>query len=145
MAVQQLRMGEEQEHSGKAAHRIDKSSPDQEDVDEGDGAKEGVPKAKPELVVGKETDLDRERDRPEFKRWFFDIHARFRISARMGRRNEVERQPVSVFEHPIDDVGIDRLVALQIVRAQLEEQRKSEQQRNGNDTSDGRCLLTHER
>ena len=85
---------------------VDQPSSNQEDVDEGDRAEEGVPEPQPELVVRKETEPYRQGDDPEFQWRFSEERAGvgLRIHGKHGLRAGAGRQPASTFEHAVDGI-----------------------------------------
>ena len=58
-------MDKKEKHRSAAAHGIYKSSSDQKHVNERDSPEHGVPKSKPEFIVWKQAELDRQGNDPE--------------------------------------------------------------------------------
>ena len=125
IAEHQRGMDEKEKHGSGAAHGIDKSSPDQKYVNERDSREQGVPKAKTEFIVRKQAELDGQGDDPELQRRF--LEERFRPIARVtGKRRlraRLRRQPLTCLENAVDRIRVDRLVVVEILRAQPDEER----------------------
>ena len=109
---------------------IDKSSPDQEHINERDSPEHGVPKAQPEFIVGKQAELDGQGDDPELQRGFFEERLRpiARVTGKRRLRARLRRQPLIGLEDAVDRIRVDRLVVVEIFRAQPDEEREAEEQ-----------------
>ena len=144
MAKQQPPLDKEEKHGGQAEHRIDKPSPDQKQIYEGDDPEERVPKAQPELVVRKQTEPDRQRDDPEFQRRLLKKRESLSVAWITGRcaaRDGLRRQPVTAFENAIHGVGVDGFVVVQILQGQSVKQREPKQKQDGKDAKERPGLL----
>ncbi len=122
--------GDQDGGRAKAARNAAQATPEQVDVEEHDGAEQGVDRAHAGLVPREHADPHQPRDGPE-------LQGRF-LEEGVVERDRAGRDPVAGVEHAIDGVGVDGLVVLQVGSAEAHPERDAADDDHGDRACDER-------